>query len=426
MNPESITSTSNAPAGVARLAERYHAVRAATLALTEKLSAEDMQLQSMPDASPAKWHLAHTTWFFETFLLQAYLPGYQVFHPQFNYLFNSYYQQIGPMHQRPERGLLSRPGVAQILAYRAHVDGAMQQLLVGTPGDPAVTARVVLGLNHEQQHQELLLTDIKHALSCNPLKPAFHNAQTASINTGPVTELQFLTGANGIVEIGCTPNNNTFAYDNETPRHKTLLHPHAIANRLVTNAEYKEFIESGGYDDPALWLSDGWTAMKQQDWQRPLYWQADLGNEFTLSGLQAINPAAPVAHISFYEADAFARWAGYRLPTEAEWEHWASDYSVAGNFADSGFYQPQAAQPETPQVFGDVWQWTMSPYTPYPGFKPATGALGEYNGKFMCNQMVLRGGSCVTPLNHMRASYRNFFYPDARWQFSGLRLAKDL
>lgn len=376
-------------------------------------------MQSMPDVSPARWHLAHVTWFFEKFVLEPHLSGYRVFDEQFHYLFNSYYYTAGQMHARPERGLLTRPTVKEVLAYRAHVDEAIDRLLQAGNSD-GIEKLVTLGLNHEQQHQELMLTDIKHVFSRNPLEPAV-NPELATPPAADAPPLEFVDGASGIREIGA--GGNGFAFDNETPRHTTLLHPHRLGSRLVTNGEYRDFVRDGGYDKAELWLSDGWTAVRQRDWRQPLYWDADLASEFTLGGRRAIDLQAPVTHISYYEADAYARWAGCRLPSEAEWEVAARETGAGGNFVESGWWHPVAGS--GPQFFGDVWEWTSSSYAPYPGFKPLDGSLGEYNGKFMCNQMTVRGGSCVTAADHIRASYRSFFYPDARWQFLGLRLARD-
>lgn len=406
----------------AGIAARFAQVRQQTQALCAKLTAEDMLLQSMPDASPAKWHLAHTTWFFETFVL-AHDPAWKPRDPAWHYLFNSYYQSVGPMHVRAQRGLLSRPSLDEVRDYRRRVDEAVLALLE-RHDDPELASLVELGLQHEQQHQELLLTDIKHAFWCNPLRPALHSSIVAPAGA-PTVPLQFLPGREGIVEIG--HRGEGFAFDNETPRHRTLLQPHALANRLVTNAEYLAFVREGGYREPGLWLSDGWATVQREDWQHPLYWQDDLASEFTLAGVRALDPAEPVCHLSFYEADAFARWAGARLPTEAEWEAAAQGSSIDGNLQESGRFQPLPAHAGKGalQLFGDVWEWTASPYVGYPGYRPLPGSLGEYNGKFMCGQWVLRGGSCVTPRDHLRASYRNFFPPHARWQFAGLRLGQD-
>src|SRR5690348_9240227 len=402
--------------------ERYLRVRAATLALCAALQPEDTVVQSMPDASPAKWHLAHTTWFFEQFLL-AKQPGYAPLHPQWQYLFNSYYQSVGPMHARAQRGLLSRPTLAEVLDYRARVDERMEALIRRGQGD--ADGLLELGLNHEQQHQELLLTDIKHLFWINPLWPVFREREGAPAPASPVP-LRFLRGSEGIARIG--HDGEGFAFDNESPRHRVLLHAHALANRAITNAEYRAFIADGGYRQPALWLSEGWDAVQREGWARPLYWNEDLESEFTLAGALPLDPDAPVCHISLFEADAFARWAGARLPLESEWECAAQDVPVEGHFADARRLHPAAARGDAEallQMFGDVWEWTSSPYVAYPGFRPAAGAIGEYNGKFMSGQWVLRGGSCATPAGHVRASYRNFFHPDARWQFSGIRLAKD-
>ena len=404
------------------LAEAYGAVRSLTSELCRGLEPEDMVVQSMPDASPAKWHLAHTSWFFEHFVLEPQLPGYRVFHPDYGYLFNSYYNTVGTMHPRPARGLLSRPLSADVLRYREHVDRHLLELIGRRKDDATLGALITLGLNHEQQHQELLLMDIKHLFSLNPLKPVWRESPRAAAQK-PVA-LKYLPRTGGLFPIGHVGTG--FAFDNETPRHQELVPDHAIATRPVSNAEYREFIRAGAYRTPELWLSDGWTTVQREGWDRPLYWSVDMTAEFTLGGLREIEPAAPVVHVSYYEADAYARWAGARLPTEAEWESLAAEQPVAGNFLDSGLFQPAAPGTEgLAQLYGDVWEWTASPYMAYPGFKPLAGSLGEYNGKFMANQLVLRGGCCVTPTGHVRASYRNFFYPHQRWQFGGLRLAKD-
>lgn len=402
--------------------ERYRAVRAATMGLIEGLAAEDTAIQSMPQASPVKWHLAHTTWFFEHFVLGRD-PRYSPRHPDWHFLFNSYYQSVGPMHARPQRGLLSRPTLAEVVAWRAHVDDAMQALL-SRLGDTGQDGLVALGLNHEQQHQELLLTDLKHLFSINPLEPVYRPSVAATASTS--IPLHFIGGAEGLAEMGHAGSD--FAYDCETPRHRVLLHPHAIANRAVTNAEFREFIRDGGYRTPTLWLSEGWDTVVREGWRHPLYWSDDLDSEFSLAGRIGIDPHAPVCHVSYFEADAFARWANARLPTEQEWECHAAEQPIAGNFVDSGALRalPATRGAGARQLFGDVWEWTSSPYVPYPGYRPLTGALGEYNGKFMCGQYVLRGGSCATPSGHVRASYRNFFAPAERWQFMGLRVGKDL
>ncbi len=416
------------PLSDAGLADRYRAVRALTEQLREPLSAEDCQAQSMPDCSPVKWHLAHTTWFFETFALAAGAGSYRPFNAAFAVLFNSYYQQVGAQHPRAERGLLTRPSLSEVLAYRAHVDVALLDRLAA--GDAARLADIVrLGLQHEQQHQELLLTDAKHLLGSNPLRPAYRAAVPAAAPAAPLAT-GWRTYGGGMHEIGAA--GDVFAFDNEGPRHAVLLQPFALARRPVTNAEFAGFIDDGGYRRPELWLADGWATVTARGWAAPLYWQraVDGWHEFTLAGVHPLAPQAPVCHVSFYEADAYATWAQARLPTEAEWEVAAAAAPVEGNLLDSGRLHPAAAACQgegnaVGQLFGDVWEWTRSAYAAYPGYHPPSGALGEYNGKFMCNQFVLRGGSCATPRDHLRASYRNFFPPDARWQFSGLRLARD-
>jgi len=417
-----------APASIDALPARYRAVRARSRQLAAPLSAEDAMVQSMDDASPAKWHLAHTSWFFERFVLAAQ-RGYQAVDPQWDYLFNSYYQSVGPMHARPHRGLVSRPGLAAVLAYREEVDQRMARRFAAGDVDVEAARIVLLGTHHEQQHQELLLTDIKHAFWCNPLKPAYRD--DLAVHAGAATPVRWQTFDEAIVEIGAAPwpAAEAFAFDSESPRHRVLVAAHALASRPASNADYRAFMDDGGYADANLWLSEGWTQVQQDGWSRPLYWDADGEREFTLAGMRAIAAHAPVCHLSYYEADAFARWAGARLPTEAEWEQAAATQRVEGNFADDELLHPQAApqgEDGLQQLFGDVWEWTSSAYTRYPGFRPLPGALGEYNGKFMCGQWVLRGGSCATPRDHLRASYRNFFAPPARWQFSGLRLARDL
>ncbi len=404
------------------VAARFRRVRQQTVALCAGLSAEDLMLQSMPDASPGKWHLAHTTWFFEQFVLGRD-PAYRPRDPAWFYLFNSYYESVGPMHARPQRGLLSRPSLDEVRGYRAYVDDAVSELL-DRPDDVELAALVELGLQHEQQHQELLLTDIKHAFWCNPLQPAYREP-LADSTAAKAPPLRFVAGREGLVEIG--HRGEGFAFDNETPRHRALLHPHALANRPVTNAEYLAFVREGGYREPGLWLSDGWATVQREGWQHPIYWKDDLSSEFTLAGVRALDPNEPVCHLSYYEAEAFARWAGARLPTEFEWEAAAQGTRIEGNLQDERRFQPRAASGDAAllQLYGDVWEWTASPYVNYPGFRPLPGSLGEYNGKFMCGQWVLRGGSCVTPREHLRASYRNFFPPQARWQFAGLRLGRD-
>ncbi len=414
-------------ASVATLADRLRRVRARSRHLAAPLSEEDAMVQSMDDASPAKWHLAHTTWFFERFVLGAD-PAYRPHDPQWDYLFNSYYQSIGPAHARPHRGLLSRPSLTQVLDYRSEIETrVLAQLQAGTL-EPQTLQILELGLQHEQQHQELLLTDIKHAFWRNPLGPAYR-ADLATEHA-PASPLRWLQRDEQISEIGAAPwpAHADFAYDNESPRHRVLVPAHALASRPVSNAEYAEFIADGGYRTVGLWLSDGWARRCAEDWQRPLYWHADGAREFTLGGWRERDPHAPVCHLSLFEADAFARWAGARLPTEAEWEQAAAGVAIVGNFVDTDALHPQSTAPADTglqQLFGDVWEWTGSAYLPYPGFRPWSGTLGEYNGKFMNAQWVLRGGSCATPRDHIRASYRNFFPSDARWQFAGVRLAKD-
>ncbi|MEZ5737726.1 MAG: ergothioneine biosynthesis protein EgtB [Novosphingobium sp.] len=398
------------------IADRYRSVRSLSEALVAPLSDADATLQSMPDASPAKWHLAHTTWFFETFVLRDRLDGYRLFDDRWPYLFNSYYEAEGPRHARAERGMLSRPSLDEVLSYRAHVDAAMECML-----DRSEAAGLIaLGLAHEQQHQELLLTDIKHALFANPLGPAFALPEDGSGRDDDSNEPAWLEYPGGIARIG--HQGDGFAFDNEGPPHRILLEPFALSDRLVANADWEAFIADGGYCTPTLWLSDGWHWVEREQVEGPLYWRGD--EHFTLSGWQPRNPNAPVAHISYYEADAFATWAGFRLPTEFEWEVIASSHDPhSGHQLDHA----RAIEPRgSSNLFGDCWQWTRSAYLPYPRFRPAEGAVGEYNGKFMSGQFVLRGASCATPRGHSRATYRNFFYPHQRWQFTGLRLAKDV
>jgi len=413
------------------LGDRYREVRATTERLAAPLSAEDCQVQSMADASPTKWHLAHTTWFFETFVLEGRAP----FDERFGYLFNSYYEALGERVARNARGLLTRPSLDEVRDYRRRVDERLLALLERGIDD-ATTARVVLGLHHEQQHQELILTDIKHALGASPLLPPYRREARAPTQAEEASPLGWVSYAGGVVEIGRAgpgPAGEPFAFDNESPRHRVVVEGFRLADRPVMAGEYRAFIADGGYRRPDLWLSDGWAAVRAGGWVGPLYWSEREGSPvvFTLDGVRPVDDAAPIEHVSYYEADAYARWAGARLPSEAEWEVAAAPAPVEGNLLESGFLHP-CARPATPaaagrpaQLFGDVWEWTQSPYVAYPGFRPAAGALGEYNGKFMCNQLVLRGGSCFTPRSHVRATYRNFFPPAARWQMTGIRLASD-
>ena len=461
-----LPQTSPRPLSAASLLQRYKAVRHATLDLCTPLSPEDMMVQSCPEASPVKWHLAHTSWFFETFVLRDFVAAYKPFHPDFHWLFNSYYNSLGDMPEKKLRASFSRPPLRDVLAYRAHVDAAMSAFLEHSVTDEALR-RISLGLEHEQQHLELIATDIKHALYTNPLHPSFTDSPW-QLSTSIAPPVDWLTFNPGLVEIGVTPGGDSldaFAFDNETPRHKVFLAPFALASRLVTCAEFLAFIDENAYNRPELWLSEGWTTIREHGWEAPLYWHRDSSSRsgwriYTLHGFRSLDDLSetPVCHLSFFEADAFARWSGNRLPTEFEWEHAVSaslgtllkgapdqpellvhpsvdslerPAAVAANHAnllEARNLHPIPA-PSTPgiqQAFGDVWEWTRSPYTGYPGYHPLPGALGEYNGKFMSSQIVLRGGSCVTPASHIRASYRNFFSPSTRWQFSGLRLAKDV
>ena len=421
------TSLSQPPTDNAKaetLLERYRRVRQTSLDLVASLAIEDMVVQSMPDASPTRWHLAHTTWFFEHFLLSTRRADFRPFREGWHHLFNSYYYSVGDMYKRPRRGLLSRPTVAEILDYRDYVDAHMATLIGANDGDADLDFLIELGLNHEQQHQELMLTDIKHALSLNPLKPACMTVFTLQPSLS--TALRYVEFPAGIVQSGA--DQSSFCFDNETPRHRVVINPFELGSRLVNNAQFREFIDDGGYRRTELWLSDGWATVQAQEWSRPIYWSQQLDSEFSLLGEIDLDPHRSVCHLSYYEADAFARWSGARLPTEAEWEHVAAAYPVSGNLLDQQQFHPGGPNPDSTmtQLFGDAWEWTASAYSAYPGFKPLAGSLGEYNAKFMCNQLVLRGGSCVTAADHIRATYRNFFYPDARWQFSGIRLARDV
>jgi ergothioneine biosynthesis protein EgtB len=419
------------------LLDQYRAVRARTLELAAPLSPEDQGVQSMPDASPTKWHLGHTTWFFETFVLDPHLGDPRPFDPAFKFLFNSYYEAVGPQHDRARRGGLSRPSLDEVQAYRRHVDQAIGHLLEAGDANRAVASTITLGLHHEQQHQELLLTDIKHAFGTHPLQPAYAELGEKSDHPGKVEVAQdFQSFEGGVVWVG--HQGGGFAFDNEGPRHRCFLDPFAIARRPVTCGEYLAFMRDGGYARPELWLSDGWRMVESERWRAPLYWHEAQETEtqeaqdrdgapgwlvYTLTGRRAVDANEAVAHVSYYEADAYARWAGARLVTEEEWEHAAAGAALSGHFADSGRFHPGAA---TASLFGDVWQWTRSAYGGYPGYRVPPGPIGEYNGKFMSNQMVLRGGSCLTPASHVRATYRNFFPPATRWQMSGIRLGRDL
>ena len=413
------------PAKSTSLRDRLMETRRLSLKLAEPLSDEDQVVQAMEDASPTKWHLAHTTWFFEAFVLPRFMPGYRLFNDNFEYCFNSYYESVGPRHPRPKRGLLTRPSAEAVRAYRAHVDDALEALFgQGVPEE--AEAFIELGINHEQQHQELLLTDILSLFAAEPLKPAYREA-APGVPVQDATPLAFTSFEGGIYEVG--HDGNGFAYDNEGPRHEQLVRPFKLANRCVTNAEWIEFIKDGGYETPTLWLADGWGTISAHEWRGPLYFEEAEGGyaQMSLLGYRPVDPAAPVTHVSFFEADAFARWAGYRLPSEFEWEVASARAPVEGRDLGADHLRPRPAEAGDGlrQMFGDVWEWTASAYLPYPGFKAAPGAVGEYNGKFMCNQFVLKGGSCATPPGHVRRTYRNFFYPHQRWQFTGLRIAAD-
>ena len=412
------------------LTARYRRVRDFSDELSHDLQPEDCVVQSMPDVSPTKWHLAHTTWFFETFVVKPYVPGYKADVPEYAYLFNSYYNAAGDMHRRDLRGLISRPTVAEAKRYRAQIDECVTQLL-GTADEGQLAeleTLITLGCHHEQQHQELLLTDIKHVFAQNPLYPVYQPA-LESITVRPHSP-QFIEFDEAIVTIG--HDGGGFAYDNESPPHRALVGPFSLAARPVTNGEYKAFIEAGGYTRSQYWLSLGWTTVQEQRWEAPLYWVKRDGEWFhyTLGGFRRVNDSEPVTHVSYFEADAYANWDGARLPTEFEWERASASVPIEGNFVDVRRFHPAAAHASNngtlQQMFGDVWEWTRSSYSPYPGYRAAPGALGEYNGKFMCNQYVLRGGSCATSRDHIRPTYRNFFQPEKRWQFTGIRLARDL
>lgn len=412
------------------LAERLFATREHSLALAAPLSPEDMVVQAMDDASPTKWHLGHVTWFFETFLLRPYLEGYKLFDDSFNYCFNSYYESQGPRQPRPKRGLLTRPSSERVLAYRSHVDEALRRLLSREESQAGKVASLIeIGINHEQQHQELLLTDILALFAANPLRPAYQ-ASPSVLDLSPPDPIRWISFAGGIYRIGHAGRD--YCWDNEQPCHEVLVHPFRLADRLVTNADWLTFMADGGYTTPSLWLADGWTLVNREGWRSPLYWEeTDAGwFQMSLQGLLPVVPAEPVTHVSYYEADAFARWAGKRLPTEFEWEIAAAEAEALDGGRRNGALRPSraASKPNSgsKQLFGEVWQWTSSAYLPYPGYRPPAGAIGEYNGKFMVSQHVLRGASCVTPEGHSRPTYRNFFYPHQRWQFLGLRLATEI
>ncbi len=399
------------------------------MALCEPLEVEDFVVQSMPDASPTKWHLAHSSWFFETFVLKPFNPNHQPFDASFDFIFNSYYNAVGDRHERNKRGLLSRPTLNEVLRYRQQVTESVVDLINSSGDQSELTAMIELGINHEQQHQELILSDLKHLFSLNPLRPAYVSKKCETVGQPP--PLQWMGFDEGLYSVGYA--GGSFHYDNEGPRHRHFLNSFKLASRLITNEEYLRFVADKGYERSELWLSDGWDWIKSNVLRRPLYWQQEGPSEFTfftLNGMQSLEGSAPVCHISFYEADAFATWAGARLPTEFEWEVASECATLTGNFVEGKLFRPTKAQETNGpaallQMFGDAWEWTRSPYSPYPGYVPPQGAIGEYNGKFMCNQFVLRGGSCVSPKDHIRKTYRNFFPPSARWQFSGIRLAKD-
>ncbi len=429
--PRATRTAPSAEVTATALLDRYRQVRAFTEDLCRTLQPEDCVVQSNPDASPTKWHLAHTSWFFETFVLKAWMPKYQPENPQYAYLFNSYYNAAGDMHRRDLRGLISRPTVAETYRFRQSIDEHITELLEGAEDELLAEMEPVfaIGFNHEQQHQELLVTDIKHVFAQNPLYPIFRDRDDAAVSR-EIKPASFVEFAETIVEIG--HGGEGFSYDNEGPRHRALVPAFALATRPVTNGEYIEFIESGAYTRPEYWLSLGWTTLNGERWEAPLYWVRRDGAwwNFTLAGLRPVDPAEPVTHVSHFEADAFANWSGARLPTEFEWERAAGELPIEGNFVGRGRFQPAPVESQPngklAQMFGDVWEWTRSAYLPYPGYRAVPGALGEYNGKFMSSQMVLRGGSCATSQDHLRATYRNFFQPEKRWQFTGIRLARDL
>jgi ergothioneine biosynthesis protein EgtB len=429
---DNLTPSNDTPASSdASLRGRLFETRNLSREIAAPLSEEEQIVQAMDDASPTKWHLAHTTWFFEEIVLKPHDPGYRIFDERFSYCFNSYYETVGPRQPRPKRSLLTRPSNAEVVAYRAYVDEALDSFFSRNSAEPSAEALelIELGINHEQQHQELMLTDCLAAFAGNPLRPAYREPEASTPDeTGKAAPLAWVSFEGGIQPVG--HDGNGFSYDNENPRHDQLIRPFRLADRLVTNGEWLQFMADKGYQTSTLWLSDGWATVQNEGWDAPLYWEKRDGawSQMGLRGLLPVDPARPVCHVSYYEADAFARWAGKRLPTEFEWETASAGVSLEGNMVQSGVLGPQAAQGgegSLKQMIGDVWEWTGSAYLPYPGYRPPAGAIGEYNGKFMCNQFVLKGASCVTPLGHIRRSYRNFFYPHQRWQFTGLRLADD-
>ncbi|MEQ9548562.1 MAG: ergothioneine biosynthesis protein EgtB [Coleofasciculus sp. G3-WIS-01] len=420
-----ITSPDSQTSNQQSLSAYYQQIRQLSEQICQPLEIEDYVVQSMPDASPIKWHLAHTAWFFEAFILVPHLKGYRIFHPKYDYLLNSYYESLGERVPAAQRGTLSRPTVAEVYRYRAYVDEAIQSLIAANPGNSELEALIILGLNHEQQHQEFLLTNIKHIFGNNPLRPVYNPNLPIPPAPSVVKPLDWLNYPAQLYEIG--HNDEGFAFDNEQPRHQVYLQAYQLASRLITNGEYLEFIQASGYNNPDYWLSEGWTAARSQQWQAPLYWEQIDGDWWliTLGGMRRLNENEPVCHLSFYEADAYARWAGKRLPTEAEWETATANVPVGGNLLETGLLHPTPATgSDSPQqLFGDVWEWTTSTHQPYPGYRLEAGIIGEYNGKLMCNRLVLRGGSCVTSLSHIRPTYRNFSPPATRWQFTGIRLA---
>ncbi|MEH6404212.1 MAG: ergothioneine biosynthesis protein EgtB [Sneathiella sp.] len=424
-----IQTTSDISARRDEIGTLYKNTRDRSLSLTSSLSDADTTVQSMPDASPAKWHLGHTTWFFETLVLIPYFPSYVPFDNSYHFLFNSYYESLGPRQPRPKRGMLTRPDLSKICDYRRYVDQHLDQLTSQDTCPSAAIPLIELGIHHELQHQELLLTDILHLFSQNPIRPAYQSPEPLAVSNSPLSPTNWVEFEGGILDIGHA--GNTFSFDCETPEHKQIIRPFKLASKPVTNREWLSFMEEDGYKNPLYWLSDGWATVQKEEWQSPLYWEQEdeIWNAMTLRGFQPVDLDAPVSHISYFEADAFARWSGKRLPTEFEWEIASQAVELTGNLSERQHLKPKAATGKDDglqQMFGDVWEWTSSPYISYPGFKPATGAISEYNGKFMSGQFVLKGGACTTPQAQMRKSYRNFFYPHQKWQFTGLRLAEDM